>query len=320
MDVFTHAATQMAILFILIFLGAVARHYRFMNDRFSTMLSQLVMNITLPAMIVSSVLKSTELPDPQMIGSIVILSLASYALVCAFAFLVARVLFRRAAPAERGSHAFMIAFGNVGFMGLPVLGAIFGETAVLYGAIYNIAFNLAVLTVGIRMLHQGQGSCGEKPPLKVRLKGLAQSVANPCMTFSVVAIALALLGVTDNDGLVGKAFMYAGQMTVPASMFIIGCSLAKMSVKSMLGHVRPYVSSLLRLVVVPLLMFAVFRLFVSDPTMLGVVVICSGMPVASMGAMLSMIHGGDVTTMMRGTFISTVLSLVTIPLLALLVV
>lgn len=319
MEVFTRAATQMLILFILIFLGALARRLRLMDDRFSTMLSQLVLNITLPATILSSVLNSTELPAPDMIGTIMLVSLIVYVLTCIFAFIVSKLIGHGKPKAEQGSHAFIMAFGNVGFMGFPILESVFGGTAVLYGAIYNIVFNLAIFTVGIAMISQGQeNDRSQKPSLKHRLKALAQSVVNPCLVFSALSVVLALANVTDVGGVVGTACSYVGQMTVPSSMLVIGCNLAKMSPKSMLGHVRPYLSSAVRLIVVPLLMFVLFRGFLTDATMLGVVVICSGMPVASLGAMLAMVHGGDVPTIMRGTFISTVASLVTIPLLCLL--
>lgn len=317
MDVFTRAASQMIILFIMIALGVIARKIGLMDERFSTMLSQIVMKITLPAMILSSVLDSASLPAPGKIGSILVLSLVSYVLVCVFSFVVVQVFYRRFDKPERGTHAFIIAFGNVGFMGFPVLGALYGDTAVLYAAIYNIIFNVAVFTYGIVVLRMGSAT-EKRVPLRTRLVGLGQSIVNPTMVVSVIAIVLALLGVTDNGGIVGTTCSYVGQMTVPASMLVIGCSLAQMSPRSLLNRVAPYVSSLFRLVIVPLGMFLLFRPFVDDPLMLGVIVIASGMPVASLGAMLSMVYGGDVKTMLSGTFISTVLSLLTIPLLALL--
>lgn len=319
MDVFFHAASQMAILFILLIVGMVARRLRLMNDRFDTMLSQLVMNIALPAMILSSVLTNDNLPDAQTIWLLIGCSFISYTIIIAIAELVPR-LYRGKSAASQGTHSFIIAFGNVGFIGFPVLSAIFGPAAVFYGAVYNIPYNVALFSIGEAMIKRREDA--EEPRIGVldRVKAIARSLANPCMVACVLAIVLALAKITDAGGIIGTSCSYLGQLTVPASMLIIGSSLAKMSLKSMVSHLTPYISALFRLLVVPLVVFAVFRLFIGDALVLGVITVSSAMPVASVGTMMCLVHGGDVDTMMRGTFLTTVLSLLTIPLIALLVV
>lgn len=319
MDVFVHATTQMLVLFLLMVAGFVARRAKLMNDNFDTMLSQLVMNIALPAMIVNAQLSCEEQAGAQAIWEILACAAGVYILICIVAFCVPR-LFTRLPASSQGAHSFIIAFGNVGFMGLPVLDAIFGPTAVLYGAIYNIPFNLAVFTAGIAFVaRKEKGEGRQKEPLRTRVARSARSLVSPATIACVLVVVLALLQVSAPGSIVQMTCSYLGQLTVPASMLIIGSSLAMQPLRSTLCHLTPYLSSALRLLGVPLLVYFVFRLFIFDTLILGVLTVSSGMPVAAIGVMFTLAYKGDRETMMRGTFITTAASVFTIPLLALLV-
>lgn len=317
MDIFSHAAFQMIELTLLAAAGVIARKLDFMNSAFDTMLSRLVMNFSLPALMISSVLNNTGLPDFATIMRILGFSMLAYVLMMIVSYLVPR-LYPNLEPATRGAHSFMMGFGNTSFVGLPILNAIFGPAAVFYGVINNIPFNIFAFTCGEAMIKQG-GAPKAAPSLKRRVKKVLRNLMNPAMIACIIALVLASLGITDNGGLVGNTLNYIGQMTVPASMLIIGSTLATMSPKEMLSHAKPYVTSAMRLLVIPVVLFVALRPFIDDPLILGVIVVGAGMPVASMGTMMALMYDGDVKAMSQGTFITTVLALGTIPLLAVLV-
>ena len=325
MSAFTHTAGQMLVLFLLLLAGFAARRCNLMDDRFDTMLSALVMNVTMPALVLDSVLGSESLPGTSTIVELFCCSVAAYALLIAAGELLVRTLYRNADERERGAHCFAIVFGNVGFMGFPVVSALFGSQAVLYAAIFNIPMNALAFTWGVASLKRGGGPAlydeeGDAAPARgKRARNVLRSVATPCVLASVLAAVLACLGITDNEGVIGSACSLLGQFTTPASLLVIGSSLGKMKLMSVINRLRPYLTVALRLVAAPLAVHALFGLFVQDPLVLGVMTVCSGMPVASMGTMLSLVHGGDLDTIVRVTSISTLLSLVTIPLIALLV-
>ena len=308
---FQSVESQMVILFLGIVLGFIARKASVMNDRFDGQFSKLVLNVTLPCLIISSVLMNDELPDASTVGLIFLLSCTSYAIILAIAFAVPFLL--RFPKDKRGTYSFMIAFGNVGFIGFPVLSAIFGDQAILYAAIFNIPFNLLVFTVGVFMISEGEGT------LRERLTDGAKHVVSPTLISCFVALALALLRITE-PGILGQSLDVMGQMTTPAALLIIGSTLAKMPIREMISSFRPYIASLFRLVFVPVAIFFVFRSFVTDPMLLGTIVITSGMPVATNGTLLCLQYGGDLKTMTKGTFVSTIMSLITIPLLAMMLV
>ncbi len=158
-----------------------------------------------------------------------------------------------------------------------------------------------------------------KKPLKEQVKAIGKQLVSPCLISCFIAMFLALFGVTDS-GYIGQTCNLLGQMTVPAAMLVIGSTLAKQPLKQMVNDGWSYLTSFMRLAGVPLLIFFIGGIFIHDPYILAVIVIESAMPAASSGIMMCLAYGGDTMTMSRGTFITTILSIVTLPLLALLVV
>lgn len=310
----------MLILFTIVLLGAIARKIHLMNDDFDTLLSKLVMTVTLPGMILDSVLSNTNLPDSHTIMMMLVYSTVLYVLVCLFAWIFVRLVYRGVPRPAQGAHAYLISFGNTGFIGFAVLGAIMGNDAVLYGAVYNIPYNVFLFSVGMLFIAStGSDGAAAKKPVKEQVKAIAKQLVSPCLISCFVAMFLALFGVTDS-GYIGQTCNLLGQMTVPAAMLVIGSALAKQPLKQMVNDGWSYLTSFMRLAGVPLLIFFVGGIFIHDPYILAVIVIGSAMPAASSGIMMCLAYGGDTMTMSRGTFITTIFSLVTLPLLALLVV
>ena len=310
----------MLILFTIVLLGAIARKIHLMNDDFDTLLSKLVMTVTLPGMILDSVLSNTNLPDSHTIMMMLVYSTVLYMLVCLFAWIFVRLVYRGVPRPAQGAHACLISFGNTGFIGFAVLGAIMGNDAVLYGAVYNIPYNVFLFSVGMLFIAStGSDGAAVKKPVKEQVKAIAKQLVSPCLISCFVAMFLALFGVTDS-GYIGQTCNLLGQMTVPAAMLVIGSTLAKQPLKQMVNDGWSYLTSFMRLAGVPLLIFFVGGIFIHDPYILAVIVIESAMPAASSGIMMCLAYGGDTMTMSRGTFITTIFSLVTLPLLALLVV
>ena len=213
----------------------------------------------------------------------------------------------------------MMMFGTVRFLGFAVLAAIFDDNAVLYAAVFNIVFNVVLFSLGVFFVAGDDEQTREKRSVKMQLKALGHTLTKPVMLASYAAMALALLHITDN-GPIGQTCSILGGMTVPAAMLIIGSTLAKMPVREMLFDGWSYLTTLIRLIVVPVGVYFVFGLFVSDPYLLAILVLLAAMPAASNGTMWCLAYDGDTRTMSRGTFLTTVFSLITLPVIALMVV
>lgn len=319
MDAFSHAATQMLILFVIVAFGFLARKLKLMNDGFDSMLSKLVMNITLPAMILNSVLSNTDLPGTDQIFTMLGLSVVVFGISCVVAWLFVKLVYRGVSSAAQGVHMFVIAFGNTGFIGFAVIEALLGPDSVLYGAIFNIPFNLFLFSVGVLFISStGTNGPGQKQSLRTKVRMIAKQLVSPCLISCLIAMLLAIFHITDS-GFVGSTCKLLGQMTVPAAMLVTGSTIAKSPLKDMVNDGWSYVTTAMRLLVVSLALFFLLRLFDVDPYLLSIVTILAAMPAATVGTMFCIAYGGDTKAMARTTFLTTVLSIITIPLVALVV-
>lgn len=305
MDGFLGIIGQMITLFSIVAVGYAAKRAKFMTQDFDRMLSKLILSIALPAMIIGSVLDAESIPSLDNILTAFLLSCASYALVILIAYIVTFAL--RIDVGYRGVFKFMMCFGNVGFIGFPVLSSLFGNEALLYGAIFNLPFNVLVFTIGIVFITQDNSE-------DVRLNTTWKTFMTPAIIACALTIALALLSIHDVP-IVGAAFSTLGSMTTPAALLIIGSSLAALPVKTLIGGPRLWIVSLFRLLIIPACVWGVFHFFVADALMLSIIIVISGMPVATNGTMLCYQYHGNERVMAQGTFVTTVLSVLSIPLL-----
>lgn len=320
MDVLTHTASQMLVLFLVMLLGGIARKKRLMNDEFDSRLSSLVMQFTLPALLLSSVLNNTQLPSADTIMIVLAYSTGAFGATCVLAYLIVRFCYRGVPRAVKGSHAFLISFCNTGFIGFAVLDAIFGPDAVVYGAIYNIPYNFFLFSVGMLFISRTGDASQKAKGFKENARVIGKSLVTPTMIACLVSMFLAIFHVTDTEGVIGKTCELAGNLTIPAAMLLTGSTIAKMPLKQMLGDKWTYLTTFLRLICVPLLVFFIAGFFIHDSYLLAIGALICAMPAASVGTMMAIAYKGDTLSMARGTFLTTVLSLATLPIIAFIVV
>lgn len=336
---FGYIFAQMLALCVPIAAGFIARKLDFMSDETSNAISRIVLNITLPCLLVASVGSANGVPDKGTVLLMMAYGCLGYLISVAIAYAVPALM--RAPRTEAGAYRFLITFGNVGFIGYPVLSSIYGSEALLYAAIANIPANLFMYSLGIAMVRRSAavqkaeriaaGELGEcldgagvsqdperKLPLRRRIHNLVVDVANPTFIASLVLLALVLLGVNDL-GILGDGLELVGNFTTPAALLVIGATLAQYKPLQMLVNWRSYVASACRLLVVPLAVLVTCGNFVADDFVRGILIVGFAMPAASNGVLFSLLYGADVKPMMQGTFITIVASIVTIPLIALLV-
>ena len=305
---FLDVAAQMVTLAIPILVGYVAHKLGFMSEQSDGALSALVLNITLPCMIVASVSSVAEAPGLATILQLLGFSTAGYAL--AFALAVPRLLGVEASL--RGAYGFMVMFGNVGFIGYPVLSAIYGSEAIVYAAIANMPWNILVFSVGMVMVS------GEMGSLREALAQCGRQLVSPMVLASVALLVLLLLGVTDL-GVLGEGLEVAGDLSTPAALLITGSTIARYRPAEMLSNWRAYAVSAVRLLVVPALLLVVLGPFMENELVRGVIIVGQAMPMATNGALFCLKYGVDAKPMMQGTFLSVIASVLTIPLVTMLV-
>ena len=294
----------MVILFTIVVLGYALCKLGYMGDKFDQKLSSIVIDVTCPALILSSVM-GAELPDRSLILPLLGISFLTYILLLVYGFWVPR--FVSQSRDEQGMIGFALMFANVGFIGYPIVSAIFGPKAVFYAALLNIPNTFFIFTAGV-MLVKGEHN----------MKSLSAKVLfSPAMIAAFVAALMVAFGVRTPD-IIARPVTMVGNITIPAALMVIGSSMARLPLKEIIGSPKVYVASLLRLVVVPLSVYFLFRFCGVTDVINNINTVIIAMPVASYGTMFCMKYGRNPSLMTEMTFITTLGSILTIPLITLL--
>ena len=299
MNFFDVLAEMLVILFA-IAAGYGANRLGYLGGETDQKLSKLILNSTMPAMIVAAVITGEELPEISVILSILEVGVVFYVLEFAFVLTVPKLL--PGTAGQKGVYRYTLAFPNVGFIGYPVAVALYGEGALFYAAILALPFNLLSYSLGPLML-AGAG--------RFRWRQLL----SPCIVASVLGLVLALTRLRP-PAIVGEMLDFVGSITVPLSLLVVGSLLAHMSPGKVLRSPKLWVLSVLRLLVMPAFLCLVLRGMHIEAMVLGIAVTQMAMPVAVNGTLLSMEYGGDTEAMAQVTFLTTLGAIVTIPVLA----
>lgn len=198
-------------------------------------------------------------------------------------------------------------FANVGFIGYPIVASIFGPKAVFYAALLNVPNTFFIFTAGV-MLVKGEYSIRQFNP-KVLL--------SPALIGAFIAALLVAFGVHTPE-MIARPITMVGNITVPAALMIIGSSMARLPLRKIIGSGKVYATSFLRLVIVPLSVYFLFRLCGVNTLINNINTVVIAMPVASFGTMFCMKYGRNPSLMTEATFITTLFSIITIPLITLL--
>ena len=294
----------MVILFTIVVLGYALCKLGYMGDKFDQKLSSIVIDVTCPALILSSVM-GAELPDRSLILPLLGIGFLTYILLLVFGFWVPRFVAK--SRDEQGMIGFALMFANVGFIGYPIVSAIFGPKAVFYAALLNIPNTFFIFTAGV-MLVKGEHN----------MKSLSAKVLfSPAMIAAFVAALMVAFGVRTPD-IIARPVTMVGNITIPAAVMVIGSSMARLPLKEIIGSPKVYVASLLRLVVVPLSVYFLFRFCGVSDVINNINTVIIAMPVASYGTMFCLKYGRNPSLMTEMTFVTTLGSILTIPLITLL--
>ena len=231
---------KMAMLVILLALGYLCARLKLVGPEFNKGLSKLVINFFLVGMILSSVInKEMELTGAEALTGFLMLALMM--LICfAIAWISPGVL--RIKDGDKGMYRMLVAFMNNGFMGFPIVAAIYGEGAVFFASLSNIPFNLLLYSAGVMLLREG--SEGEKFKLR--------NAINAPLVATLIATIILVLKIPV-PAIIDDTVDTISSATVPLSMMCIGLSLGSVSLKDAFVHPRLYGLSFVRLVVCPLI-------------------------------------------------------------------
>ena len=295
-------ATTMCSLIIIVIAGFVSHKRGIINEEFERKLSGFVIKVTCPALLISSTM-GDKMPDREHIPMLLLVSLLTYVILIPLAYV--QPVLMRVKRNLRGMYSFMLTYSNVGFIGYPVVASIFGSDAVFYACILNVFNTITVFIWGV-MFISGENL---KDGFRFRL------FISPAMIATYISVIIVVLNLHTPKA-IAMPLSILGNMTVPSSLIVIGAALAEIPTRKMVGTPHIFVMCFLKLLVLPLLVYYAMIMIGIDTRISSINMILIAMPVASFGTMFCMQMGKDETTMSQGTFWTTLLSVVSIPLLA----
>ena len=297
---FFDTLTEMLVLLFTIAMGFTANRLGILGGETDQKISKLLLCLTLPAMLLGSVCTGDALPETSVVLGTLGVAVVFYCLEFAFVLAVPPLL--GGTPGQQGVWRYTLAFPNVAFIGYPVVTALFGAEALFYAVILVLPFNLMTFTLGPLLLTWAK-------------RFSLRQMLSPCVLASALALGLALLRLRP-PAVVGEALNFMGNITVPLSLLFVGSLLAGIPLGRMLASPRLWILTAVRLLVLPAVLCLLLRRMGTEPLILGVAVIQMAMPTAMNGSLLCMEYGGDAECMAQITFVSTLASIVTIPILA----
>lgn len=313
MDIFV-VARQMLVLFGMMLTGFIIFRLKWTDQDMVSRLSGLVVNIFNPFLTISSVFGKTYSATGNLFWENLILVLVFYGILFAAGFILVAVI--RPAKPESPIYRLMTLLPNCGFMGIPVVSSLLGTQYIIYVAIYMLAYNIIIYTYGIFLVKK---SCPDKEQRTIKTS-LWQQLRPLFFNSGVIASAVALIfffGGFPVPESVESFCRYMGNPCIPLSMILIGCSLAAANLPAMLKNIRLYGFLLLKMLIVPVSCTLLTRVFPFDSAIHTLFILMLSMPAGSMVVLVTEQYGGRTECAASGVALSTLASIVTIPVVSL---
>lgn len=298
---------KMLMLFGVMLTGYIAAKAGALDRNMNKKLSALICMLTNPAQVLSSVLSGDHPMESGQVLVLTAVAVCMYAVLIALALLLPKLLNIKN-KREAGVYRYMLIFSNISYMGFPVIEALFGAGHTFYLTVFVLVFQLICWSYGVTLMS------GERVKLTWKV------LLRPMIIAPLAAYALYFIDIRPLWTLAPKpmGWLYGvvhtvGDLTPALSMLIIGCSLAQMDLHEVFNKWRIYVLAAIKLLLLPVLGWFVLHGLLKDEVLLTVTVIILAMPVATSATITSYQYGGDEKAASAGVFITTVLSIVTVP-------
>ena len=305
---------QMIIIFILIGIGMILFKKEMLSEMTSKQISGLIVNVTNPALLICSAFDDGPKVSIQELGLALIAYAVIFAILIAVSFLIPYIL--RVPNRYHYAYRMLTLFSNVGFIGIPLASAVLGSESLIFVSIFNLLFNILIYTFGISTLQkaaadQSPSDCGTPAA-----SGRWQKLIN-AGTISAVATIVFYLGNFNVPVIITSTMSYIGRATTLLSMLVLGVSVAQMTPKEIFSHPKLYGFTLLRQILVPIGCIILMRPFIHNTLILNSMALMLAVPAANMPLMLSKQLNVETDTISQGIILTTILSLITIPVVSL---
>ncbi len=304
---FIEILSKVSALFVVLAVGALARHKNLLDEASTRALARLVLTVALPLLYFHSLAANFTYELLKAIWVLPVFAagmvLAGYALAKAFSRFV--VLDKPA----KATFVYLATFTNCGFLAIPIANALYGSNGIIRVVFFNVGFNLLYWTLGVWTLRASNPAAGGGIPSPLRSLVNSGTIGLACgMVVGLAAVRLPAF-MLDSAGILGSA-------TIPLALLVVGSIMRKGDIQRLRSYQKPLLLIVLcRLIVIPGLIFIVtgFCGFLS-PLSRAVIVLQSAMPSASTTPIFTSRFGGDSQFASAGVFATHICSILTVPI------
>jgi malate permease and related proteins len=291
--------TQVMTLFLIMAVGYVSRKRGILNPEINKGLTEIVINITLPFLIVSSFQFAFSREMLKEAGTVVAIAVVTHLLT----ILLAKLLCNRMLKSTTKVLQFCMVFSNFGVVGYPIIGSVFGQRGIFFTSIYLAISTVFCWTYGV-LIFTG----------KADRHSLVTAFKNPGIVALFLGIPLFLFSVK-LPLMLTQTLQMVGFINTPLSMLLIGSILADVKPKEFFSSRPLYYGTLIRLLLIPMMALFCLKWFNFPRVILGVCVLIQAMPAPATAIPFAEHYNGNVLFATQIVFLTTIFSIFTIPLI-----
>ena len=297
--------SSLIMIFILIVPGIFFKRKNILTEDQNGAINSIVVNLTWPCLVIDAM--QIEFSVQILKDSAYILGVCLLVLAIIFVISIPFAKLIKLTKTKRYISIFMLLFGNTGFIGIPVIQALYGDEAIFYAAIVELINDVLIFTGGIMLIQMSA---------KANLKIEPKQFVSPGLIGVIIGLLLFLLNIQLPEVLGGSIEMI-GNATTPLTMFCIGFQIGGLKFKEIAGDMQVYAICFVKLLIVPVITLLLVKIWAGDFSLLEkVLIIGFAMPVGAVASIFSQQYKGEAVFATKSVLLSTVFSLITIPIFA----
>ena len=307
---FLQILSKVSVLFIVLFIGGLARYKKILTRESTRALAQIVLVVTLPFLYFHSL--ATKF-TAELFRTIWVLPVfAIFLVIMAYAIASVFSRFVRLNSPERATFIYLSTFTNCGFLAIPIANALYGSEGVIRVVFFNVGFNLLYWTLGVWILRRSKESASlDGTGVLSFSKNLINSGTIGLLLGIIAGLAVFKIPyfILDSTKILGSA-------TIPLALLVVGSIMSKGEMQKLLTYKKALaLIALCRLIIIPTLALVITGFFDGlSPLVRAIIVLQSAMPSASTTPIFTTRFGGDSQLASAGVFATTACSIITVPI------
>ena len=287
-------------LFLIILIGVYGTKKNIINEEVNKGLRRILLEITLPLLVINSF----SFDFAEGMGKNVFISFIYSIVFIAIGGIISYILLIPMKGEKKKILHFANIFSNCGFIGFPIINSLYGAEGVVYTSIFNMIFTIVIWTYGVMIFSD-----------KISKENIKKVLVNPAIIAVYIGIPMMLFKIKLPSAILDTTKI-VGDMTAPISMIIVGSILSKINIKDVFKEVSVYYGALIKLVLIPLGLIGIKAVLKDNSNIINTIIIIQAMPAAAMTSIFAADFNKEKEYSAIVVFITTLLSIVTIPIIA----